>query len=417
VTTAQRSILTLLIGAALLLLGNGLLMTLLPIRARLEAFSPSLIGLMGTAHFLGFVIGCMIGPRVVAAVGHIRCFAGFAALTSVVILAYPMMVAPVSWVLLRGASGLCLAVLYLVMEAWLNQQSDNTVRGRVLSIYIIVTNVVTVGGQQMLNLYPAESQTLFSLTAMLIALALVPLSLTATAAPSAHRSAKLGVAALFRQSPSGFFGCLLVGVVEGSFWTLGPVFAEAKGYSVPQITLFMSAFVVGGTLSQWPIGRYSDTVDRRWVIIACGLGTACTGLAMTLLQGEGLWWILLLACLHGSVMIPLYALCLAHANDYAPNEALVEISSGLLLIYSVGAVLGPVIAGALMERTGPGALFGLMVALMALLVLFIGWRMSSRGRGDERLRAHYVPVPKYSVSVYEMEEEAEAEAEADTGSG
>jgi len=411
VTSAQRSIVTLLIGAALLLLGNGLLITLLPIRAKLEAFSPTLIGLMGTAHFAGFVVGCLIGPRLVAAVGHIRCFAGFAALTAVAILAYPMIVAPLPWILLRGASGLCLAVLYLVMEAWLNQQSSNRIRGRVLSIYIIVTNLVTVGGQQMVNLYPAQSQAPFSLTAMLIALALVPLSLTSTAAPSAAKSARLGVARLFRQSPSGFLGCLMVGMIEGAFWTLGPVFAQGRGFSVAEVTWFMSAFVVGGTLSQWPIGRYSDRVDRRWVIIACSLGTACTALAIALLPIESLALTLLLACLHGSVMIPLYALCLAHANDYAPNEALVEISSGLLLVYAVGAVLGPLVAGTLMEGGGPGALFGLMVGVMALLALFVGQRMGHRGRGDERLRAHYVPVPKSSPSVYEMEEESGQEPE------
>ena len=229
---SRRAIGTLLTGTAILFLGNGLLVTLLPIRAKLEGFSTTWIGLMGAAYFTGFAIGCLIGPGAVSRVGHIRCFAGFAALAAVGALAYPLFVDPIAWFALRGFTGLCLAVLYMVIESWLNAESGNEVRGGVLSVYIIVTNVVTIAGQLMVNLDTPVAMTLFVAVGMLICLSLVPLSLTKTAAPQLLAAPRFRIAWLYRMSPGGFMGCLAMGVVEGAFWTLGPVFAQGRGLPV-----------------------------------------------------------------------------------------------------------------------------------------------------------------------------------------
>ncbi len=402
-SSAKRSIATLLVGTAALFLGNGLLQTLVPIRAQMEAFSTSAIGLLGAAYFGGFAVGCVIGPAVVKQVGHIRAFAGFAALGAAAALLYPLAVDPIAWGLLRGFTGLCLAVLYMVIESWLNDQSSNEVRGAVLSIYIIVTNVVTVGGQLAVNLADPLEVTLFTLVAITICLSLVPLSLTPAATPKPIAEARVRIGRLYRLSPSGFIGCLAVGLVEGAFWTLGPVFAHERGLPVAQVTLFMGAFVVGGTLSQWPLGRFSDRVDRRWVIAGAALGTVGTGLALAFVEFEGLGTAFALATLHGGFMVPLYALCLAHANDYAPNEALVEVSSGLLLVYAAGAVLGPLGAGPIMDHFGPGGLFLAMAAVLGLLALVVAFRATRRRLIEARERVLFVPVPKTTPSVYNLE--------------
>ena len=168
--TQRRSIATLLLGTAFLFLGNGLLVTLLPLRAQLEGFSLTVIGALGTVFFGGFVLGCIFGPRIVKSVGHIRCFAGFAALVAAGILLYPLWLGPVAWLIIRGATGYCYAILFMVIESWLNEQSSNQVRGAVLSLYIIVTNVVTIGGQLMVNLSAPQDAALFSLAAILACL-------------------------------------------------------------------------------------------------------------------------------------------------------------------------------------------------------------------------------------------------------
>ncbi len=404
-SSAGRSIATLLIATAALFLGNGLLQTLVPIRAQLEAFSTTVIGLMGAAYFAGFAVGCLIGPAAVKRVGHIRCFAAFAALAAAATLLYPLAVEPAAWCLLRGFTGLCLAVLYMVVESWLNDQSSNEVRGSVLSIYIIVGNVVTVGGQLAVNLEDPMEPVLFSLVAMLVCLSLVPLSLTTAAVPKPIVSARLRIARLYRLSPTAFLGCLVVGMVEGAFWTLGPVFAQARHLPVAEITLFMGAFVAGGTVSQWPLGRFSDHVDRRIVITGCCLGTVATGLGLALLELDGTLPAFALACLHGGFMVPLYALCLAHANDYAPNETLVEVSSGLLLIYAAGAVIGPLALGPVMQSYGAGSLFVAMAGVLGALALFILARMLFRPLAAAMARAEFVPVPKTTPSVYSLEQD------------
>ena len=403
--TQRRSITTLLLGTAFLFLGNGLLVTLLPLRAQLEGFSLTVIGALGTVFFGGFVLGCIFGPRIVKSVGHIRCFAGFAALVAAGILLYPLWLGPVAWLVIRGATGFCYAILFMVIESWLNEQSSNQVRGAVLSLYIIVTNIVTIGGQLMVNLSAPQDAALFSLAAILACLSLVPLSLTTTASPKPIPRATLRIRYLFGLSPSAFIGCFAVGLVEGSFWSFGPVFGQLKGLNIAEVTGFMAAFMVGGTLSQWPIGRLSDCVDRRLMIAACAFGSLATGLTLAFASLSGPFAMLAVAVAHGAVMLPIYALCIAHANDYAPSEDLVETSGGLLLVYAGGAMLGPMIVGPLMEAFGPGQLFFFIGLLLGVLAPYFLYRSRQRPVVDEEERVEFVPLPRTTPSLYTLEED------------
>jgi MFS family permease len=403
--TQRRSIATLLLGTAFLFLGNGLLVTLLPLRAQMEGFSLTVIGALGTVFFGGFVLGCIFGPRIVKSVGHIRCFAGFAALVAAGILLYPLWLGPVAWLIIRGATGFCYAILFMVIESWLNEQSSNQVRGAVLSLYIIVTNIVTIGGQLMVNLSAPQDAALFSLAAILACLSLVPLSLTATASPKPIPRATLRIRYLFGLSPSAFIGCFAVGLVEGAFWSFGPVFGQLKGLSIAEVTGFMAAFMVGGTLSQWPIGRLSDRVDRRLMIAACAFGSLATGLTLAFAPWSGPFAMLAVAVAHGAVMLPIYALCIAHANDYAPSEDLVETSGGLLLVYAGGAMLGPMIVGPLMEAFGPGQLFFFIGLLLGVLAPYFLYRSRQRPVVDEEERVEFVPLPRTTPSLYTLEED------------
>lgn len=399
----QASIGTLLVGTGALFLGYALLTTLLPIRAQMEGFSTTMIGVMGGVYFAGFGLGCLIGPRAVRRVGHIRTFAGFAAMAAALVLVHPMAINPLAWVLLRIFTGICMAVLFVVIESWLNEQSSNEIRGRVLSIYIIVTNLVTMGGQLSVNLFDPAGPALFTLAAIMVCLSLVPLSLTSTAAPKPIAQAQLQIGRLYRHSPSGFIGCLVIGLVEGSFWSLAPVFAQGRGFSVAGITFVMSLFVVGGTISQWPLGRYSDKVDRRWVIAFVCAGSVCTASALAWLDlGQG-WLAFAVAGVHGAFMIPIYPLLLAHTNDYAPSEALVETSSGLLLLYAIGAVIGPFAAALLMDGFDVGALFAFIAVVLGLFLVYILYRLSRRPVAKPEERVEFYPVPKTSPSVYSLE--------------
>ena len=403
--STARAIGPLMSGTIAVFLGNTVLITMLPIRAQIEGFSESAIGLMGTIHFAGFALGCVIGPYMVTKVGHIRCFAGFGALMATITLLFPFAVDPAAWSAMRGLGGVCIAILYLVIESWLNDSTDNDTRGAVLSVYIIAASAVTVAGQLLVNLFPIEAFQQFSMAAIFLVLAVAPLTLADSKAPKPVPEARLRIARLWALSPAGFVACLAAGMVEGAFWTLGPVYAQGQGMAVSDITFFMAAFVLGGLLSQWPLGRLSDHIDRRWVIIGCCLGTTVTAVLLATLPLPGGVFTLSLAVLHGGFMLPLYPLSLAHANDHAPNEELVEVSSGLLLLYALGAISGPWAVGWAMEAQDSGAaLFLAMAAILSLLALFIVLRAFLRAApSDRNLRSLFVPVPKTSQSIYSLE--------------
>jgi len=403
VNSTRTNITILLVGTATLLLGQGLLVTLLPVRAAIEGFTTTWIGYMGGVYFGGFAVGCIIGPGLVRRVGHIRAFAGFAAITAAGTLVYQLLPTPIMWLIVRGITGICFAVLFMVIESWLNEQSTNENRGTVLSIYIIVMNVTTIGGQLMLNLSDPALSVLFIFCAMMICLSLVPVSLTSIKEPTPPPMARVNVIALYRLSPVGFIGCLIYGIVDGSFWSLGPVFAQERGLSIAGITIFMSAFLLGGTVSQWPIGWISDRIDRRIMIAGCCLGTIGTGLSLASMESHEGIMPFAVACLHGGFMLPLYGLILAHANDFAPTEKLVETSSGLLLVMSAGAITGPVIVAPLMEQIDAGYLFTVMSVVFGALALFVLFRIIRRPTSEITDRSTFVPVPRSSQAVYELE--------------
>ncbi|MCP5089084.1 MAG: MFS transporter [Rhodobacteraceae bacterium] len=406
-SSSFRSIATILTCAGLLLAGNGLFLTLFPLRADTEGFPVTLIGMFGTAYFGGFALGCFFGPKLITAFGHIQSFAGVAAITTALYLIFPLLPDPYVWGILRFLNGISLAVLFIVIESWLNDRSDNSNRGRVLSAYIIVSNLLTICGQLMINLYAVDDDRPFILVAILVCLAIVPLTLIRVTSPTPIPTTQLNIRKLYNISPVGIVGCFLVGAAEGAFWSLGPVFAQARSMNVSDIALLMSAFVLGGTISQWPLGWWSDRVDRRYVIAAIAFGAFCTGLVIGFVELPNEWTVFAIALAHGALMVPLYAMLLSHANDYAPKSQMVEISSGLLLAYSGGAALGPLAASQFMRSDQPSGLFVFIALMLLLLALFIGYRIAGTKTRTYRDRAGFVPVPKTTTVVFSLEEDDE----------
>jgi MFS family permease len=390
-------VVALLASVALLLMGNGLQGTLLPLRAQLEAFGALQIGWLGSAYFAGFALGSLVAPRFVRRVGHIRAFTALAAIASATVLGHALAIRPDIWLPLRALTGFCLAGLYVVMESWLNAQATNATRGAILSVYTTVNLTVITLGQLLVAVLEPQTFVPFAVAAMLIALAGVPLALTTSKAPAPPEKIGVDPRWLYRLSPVGFVGCFAVGLANGPFWTLAPAFAVANGLDSGGVGLFMALVVLGGALGQWPAGRLSDKLDRRWVIVSVCLLAAGAGLGLVLAALHRPDLLAYAAVAFGACAIPMYALCVAHANDFVQPGQFVQASAGLLLASALGAALGPLLASVVMDRAGSASLFAFTAGVHLLLAGFVLYRM--RRRAAPEAKAPFVAVPRTSTGL------------------
>jgi MFS family permease len=397
------SIFTLLLGIGILLMGLGLLGTSLGVRAVAEGFPDAVTGLVMSCYFAGFIAGSYLCPPLVRRVGHIRAFAAFAGTASACAFAHALLVEPFAWGLLRLVTGACLLGLYLVVESWLNLESPDAQRGRVLSIYMTVTLVALALGQSILRLDPTAGYPAFGVVAALFALGLVPVALTRLPEPRPvgvpHQNFRLSL----RGSPLGIGGTLAAGLASSAFWGMGAVFAQRLGLDGQGVATFMTATILGGVALQWPIGHFSDHLDRRLVLFAVSLLAAAAALGTLV---AALWWPrALYACafLFGGLLFPIYSLSLAYLNDRIEHEHMLEASNAALLTYGGGAVVGPLAAGMSMHEWGAPGLFMYVAAVLLGFALFALVSIYRSRPVPERERTAFVSITRTSQAAVEMD--------------
>lgn len=386
----------LLTGAAFLFLAGGLHMLLLPIRGGLEGFLPSQIGLIGTGWAAGFIAGCLIVPKLVQRVGHIRTFGVVAATASISVLLNLLLIDPWAWIALRALSGFCFAGAMMIMESWLNERSTNESRGTVFAVYMSINLGASTVGQMLIAVGDPGGFFFFVLAAILFCLALVPTALSTAATPRPLVSTRIRLMPLFANSPVAVVGCFSVGMANGAFGTMGAVYGQQIGLPITAIALLTATAVLGGALGQIPLGRISDRVDRRLVISATGIAAATTGTAFFALDPHEANQVIAMAALYGIFAYPLYSLCVAHANDFADPEKFVEISSGLILVYGFGTMIGPLASAGMMEWIAPRALFVFTAGVHLWIAAYALYRRMRRVSVPVELREAYgtMPLPR-----------------------
>ena len=368
----------------LIMLGNGLQGTLLGVRASLEHFSTTVIGLVMSGYFIGLIFGCNIVSKMVARVGHIRTFAALASLASTSILVHAVFVNPFVWWGMRFVTGLSYAGMYVVTESWLNEAADNNARGKLLSFYMLISLGGLAGGQLLLNLSPPTGFELFVLTSLLISVAVIPILLSATRAPQHEAMENISIYQLFRIAPLGVFGMLVNGMMYGAIFSMGAVYATKTGMSVKDVSFFMGAFVIGGFLFQYPLGWMSDAFGRRRVIICCCIFGAAISFLVMNHSTTGLPLMVLVAIIGGMTM-PLYALCGVHTNDFLTPSQMVAASGTLVLLSSTGAALGSPLTAMAMDIFGPQSFYGsigVMLSIVAAFALYVYFRRTTAHRAE-----------------------------------
>ena len=370
----------LLASVALLLGGNGLLGTLLAVRSQTEGWGERTTGLVMSGYFVGFFLGTFTAPPLIRHVGHIRAFAFHAALAAAAVLVYPLWMEPMGWLALRVVTGMALVGLCTVIESWLNAQAAPEHRSRVFAVYMVVTLLALASGQLLLDLQPPRSPVLFSLVAILFALAILPVSTTQLQPPTLSTAPRTHILQLCRAAPSAAAGALLAGLALGAFWGLGAVYAASLGLDRAGIGTFMAVTILGGAALQLPIGRLSDRGDRRStlaVVAALGSVTAMLASRVEAATPAGMH---ALFFLFGGLAFALYPLAVAHLLDRLPAEQLLAGCSALLLLNGIGAAAGPALAGVLMQRFGATALPAFFACTLGLLALIAGGRRLLKAR-------------------------------------
>ncbi len=386
---ALNPIAALLLSVALMLLGHGLQATLLPVRADLEGFSPLAIGVMSSSYFGGFVLGCVMAPFAVLRAGHIRAFAALVSLGSASAILYPVLTAPVAWIVIRFAYGFTLAGFYLIVESWLNERATNENRGALMSTYIIVNLAAITGGQLLLTAIDPGGFTAFVLASVAVSLAVVPISLTRSQQPAPITLVRFRPGKLYEISPAAFVGTFFIGLANGTNWTLAPLYARQIGFDKAEVAYFASAIIFGGALAQWPMGRLSDRMDRRYVLIGLALAASVIAAAIGWFEPTDAVIAIATAGLLGFATQPAYSIAAAHAFDHVESDGFVEASSGLLLANGIGSMIGPIVASLVMQRVGPSGLYGMISFVMFALAAYIMFRMFVREAPSARLHTEF----------------------------
>jgi MFS family permease len=361
-----------------LMLGAGLQSTLLGLRATLEGFPTPVIGVIMSCYYVGYLLGTTAVPRLLRQVGHIRVFAALAAVASTAVLVQACFVHPWPWGAMRLLSGMCFAGIYVVAESWLNDLASHSNRGRLFALYMLVLYVGLGCAQFLLVLSNPSSTTPFMLVSALISLAMVPIVVSAQRTPEHALPLKVRYRDLYRNSPLGVVAVTVSGMISSILFSMGPVYARLRGLTTSGVAIFMAVSILAAVVTQYPVGRLSDRMDRRTVI--AGVCTLATALAASLAAFGAMpqaLFLTLSALFSGSVLT-LYSLAVSHVNDQLEPAQMVDASSALLQLNGSAAAIGPVLAGGLIAAFGPPAYFGTLATLTGTLTFYDLWRKSRR---------------------------------------
>jgi len=403
-TRMVTSLSALILSIVLLVSGNAFLMTLLGIRLSIESVPPDIIGWVLVCYSIGFVLGTLYVQKIITRVGHIRAFAVFAAAAAVAAMMYPMAVSMIFWAFLRALSGFSIAGVLVVIESWFSSRATNANRGALFAVYQIVFYLSAAGGQLVVNIGDPANFMPFSIAAMLLVLALIPLSLTRMEAPVIEQAERMSFFTLARESFTGVSGALICGVLIGSFYALGPVYATMVGLDVARTSTFMASAIVAAMLLAWPLGRLCDRFDRRRVMFWVAVAAAISAVLVGVLGAERLWLLTLLVGLFTGLSATVYPVAVAITNDRMESNRIVAASATLLLSYGIGSVIGPIVMAELVSQLGPRGLFLGNAAFLGLLAVITSYRISHTEDVAVEDQEHFVAaMPETSVVLTEMD--------------
>ncbi|ROL80481.1 MFS transporter [Pseudomonas protegens] len=383
----------------LMLTGNGLFFSFIGLRLTSDGVEELWIGGLTAAYYAGMVCGAKFGHQMIAAVGHIRSYVACAGAATMIVLLHVLFEDLWLWLTLRFITGLVMMNQYMVIESWLNEQADNNQRGAVFAGYMVAVSLGLILGQSVLIWRPELDFKPLLIVALCFAACLLPVALTRRLHPAKLVAAPLQIRFFWRRVPQALSTVFITGLMVGSFYALAPVFITLSGLDTAQSSTFVAVAIFAGLCGQWPIGWLSDRIDRSRLIRACAVTLCLVSIPLWGLFDLSFTLLLLFGFLSGLLLFTLYPLAVALANDNIEQPQRVALSAMLLATHGVGACLGPLLCGALMNLYGHNA-FYMVFSLCALLLI---WRVQpSRVTREflvEGAPLQHVAMPEHPISV------------------
>ena len=386
-------------GLFLIMIGNGLLVFMLGVRASNAGFGTFISSIMMGGYFLGFFGGSQIVPKMLSTVGHIRTFGALSAIASAAVLMHLIKTDPILWTVMRVFTGFAYAGMYIVVESWLNAKATNETRGQMLSIYMIITMGGVGLGQITGGFDDGTAINLFLLASILVSIAVVPILISAAPAPEFAEPESVPLRHLYSISPLAMLGMGLQGMTASMTFGLGAIYATAIGLTSVQGAFFVASVTAGNMLLQYPVGRLSDIFDRRKIIMTVSLVAGLAAFGASLMGPANYWLLLVLTALYGGFSLTIYSLCIAHANDYLTPSQMVGTASTLITVNGIGAIIGPPVVGALMDVAGTQVYFWIIALIHAVLVGLALLRMSVSASVPVLAQGPFVAVPEVGTAV------------------
>jgi len=407
-----KSFLAPLLAATILTMGGGLLNSLLSINMSLSGYSEQIIGIVMSCNYVGVVLGIFFCEPIVQQVGYIRSFAVFAAVVTAIALMYGIYMSPWFWAFLRICTGICVTGLFMVIESWLNEKVDPMFRGRLLSIYMILVYFGNGSGQLLLNIGNVQGKNIFMIAGILFATCLIPISVTRAVKPQPLEVPRYNLIKLFQLAPFSMVGSLTAGLINGSFYSMGPMFALKIGLPIAQVSLFMSLTVWSGLLFQWPVGLLSDRFDRLTVLSILGFAVLLVSVSISVLGALNFSLLLLLTACFG-IIFTIYPVAMARAQDNIDKKDIVPVSGALILFFGLGACFGPVLSSLLIAKIGPWGLY-YFTAICGGILGGTAWIFRKKLPSKVEDRVPFIAIPKTSSVVSTLDPRRDPEGYAET---
>lgn len=361
---------SLFLSITFLAIGYGIMITYIGVYLKQAGVSSFSIGLINSAFFLGAIASSIFSQKIISTIGHIRSFASFAALMVIAFLLHSVYLNEFFWGFLRLISGFSFYALLIIVESWLNEKSSNSQRGQILAIYTIIFYLSTALGQLFLTIPKDSEFFVFTVGSVLVLFSLITIAMTKIKEPILKPFEQYSFPKLYSIVPLALTGSFIGGFFVGSFFTMLPLTILHKFDSTTILSIFMSLTLIGGLVSQWPIGKLSDKYGRRKLIAFCGFFTAFVSLLFIIVPELNSYYYIL-ALLLGVTIFAIYPLSLARANDEVDeNKDMVEISRALLFAYGAGSFIAPIILGIIFTFLNYEAIFFIYLTIGFFLGLY-----------------------------------------------